>query len=40
MYELTAQQENIWNLQSYYRDTIISNISGILKFKSRLDTDS
>lgn len=40
MYELTAQQENIWNLQNYYGDTTISNISGILKFKSRLDTDS
>lgn len=39
MYELTTQQQNIWNLQSYYEDTSISNISGILHFKERLDTD-
>lgn len=40
MYKLTTQQENIWNLQNYYEGTAIANISGILKFKSRLDTDS
>ena len=37
MYALTAQQENIWNLQRYYEESGISNISGILSFEEKLD---
>lgn len=40
MYELTTQQENIWKLQSYYEDTSISNITGILHFKEQLDLET
>lgn len=39
MYSLTTPQKNIWNLQKFYSDSSISNISGMLTFDKLLDTD-
>ncbi len=39
MYHLTTQQQNIWSLQSFYENTTISNISGIVKFHTHLDIE-
>lgn len=38
MYNLTIPQENIWNLQSYYENTCISNICGAVFFESINDS--
>lgn len=39
MYPLTIPQENIWNLQKFYSDSSISNISGLLVFDKRKNLD-
>lgn len=38
-YPLTAPQQNIWNLQKYYENTPIGNISGMITLKSDGITD-
>lgn len=38
-YPLTAPQQNIWNLQKYYEQTSIGNISGMITLKSDGKTD-
>ena len=39
LYPLTIPQENIWNLQKFYSDSSISNISGLLVFEKRKNLD-
>lgn len=34
---LTVQQKNIWNLQKYYPDTVISNLCGAIIFQEKRD---
>ena len=38
-YPLTSPQQNIWNLQKYYEQTSIGNISGMITLKSDGKTD-
>ena len=33
-YPLTTPQQNIWNLQKYYPETSVANVSGMLRFSS------
>lgn len=40
MYPLTTPQKNIWNLQKFYSDSSISNVSGMLTFDRQLDTNN
>lgn len=37
MYNLTTPQKNIWNLQKFYSESSISNVSGMLIFDEKLD---
>lgn len=37
MYNLSSAQQNIWNLQKYYRDSTISAICGAIFFKEKLN---
>lgn len=37
MYSLTTPQQNIWNLQKFYKDTSISNLCGACFFKEKMD---
>ncbi len=39
MFHLTTPQKNIWNMQKFYSDFSISNISGILLFDEKLNID-
>lgn len=37
-FHLTTPQQNIWNLQKYYRGTAIANLCGAVFFQERRDS--